>query len=171
MTPRRSSSGLSHLSQPIEIIEARPLSRWLLVGSSVAFKLLKRLSSPVVIGPLSSTPIPPIAPYSAPARAVARALALSAGQLSRIAGEKIRYRPTSSTGSSPDTHSATMGLKSVQHPWQTNPFCRKCHQTRANRCQPHMAQCRKRLCQEGEEIEAERLGIRPWPLRRTRGER
>jgi hypothetical protein len=76
MTPRRPSSVVSDLSQPVEIIEARQLPRWLLVGSSVAFKLLKRLSSPVVIGPLSSTPIPPIAPYSAPARAVARALAL-----------------------------------------------------------------------------------------------
>ena len=58
MTPRRSSSVLSRPSQLIENIEARWLARWLLVGSSLAFKLLKTLSSPVLDGPLSATPYP-----------------------------------------------------------------------------------------------------------------
>jgi hypothetical protein len=44
MTTRRSSSVLNHPSQLIENIEARWLASWLLVGSTLASKLLKTLS-------------------------------------------------------------------------------------------------------------------------------
>jgi hypothetical protein len=71
MTLHRSSSVLSHPSQLIENIEARWLPHRLLIGSPVVCKSLKTLSSPVLVGSLSSTPIPPVAPHRAPTRAVA----------------------------------------------------------------------------------------------------
>lgn len=102
MTPCRSSPVLSAHSQPIENIEPHWWPHRLLIGSSVTCKLLETLAnrfSPVLS---ARTPIPPIEPDRARARA--RTLG-SRRQNVASASTETAFRPASATGAAWDLKS------------------------------------------------------------------